>query len=137
MDQFLLDQLKIHEGFKKKVYTDTEGYQTIGYGFAIKDLELDRDIAEEILARKVTYLITRIRRTFDWYDTMPEDIQDVVVNMCYNIGIKGYSKFKKHIKHLKSNNWEDAADEMLDSLWAKQVKTRANELSDIVRNCNN
>ena len=134
--QYLLDQLKIHEGFKKKVYTDTEGYQTIGYGFAIKDLELDRDIAEEILARKVTYLITRIRKAFSWYDSMPEEIQDVVVNMCYNLGIKGYSSFKKHIKYLKEKNWEYAADEMLDSLWAKQVKTRANELSDIVRDYN-
>ncbi len=133
--QYLLDQIKTHEGFKKKVYIDTEGYQTIGYGFAIKDLELDEDIAEEILSRKLTKLISRIRKTFDWYDTMPEEIQDVVVNMCYNLGISGYSKFKKHIKYLVEKNWDKSADEMLDSLWAKQVKSRAIELSEIVRNC--
>ena len=133
--QYLIDQIKQHEGFSSKVYVDTEGYSTIGYGFAIKDLELDEDIAEEILARNLTKLISRVRKTFDWYDSMPEEIQDVVINMCYNLGIKGYSKFKKHIKYLKEHNWELASDEMLDSLWAKQVKTRANDLSNIVRNC--
>ena len=131
----LLNRIKHHEGYRKSVYKCTEGFDTIGYGFAIKDLELDEDIAEEILARNLTKLITRVRKTFDWYDSMPEEIQDVVINMCYNLGIKGYSMFKKHIKYLKEHNWELAGDEMLDSLWAKQVKTRANDLSNIVRHC--
>ena len=45
----LIDRVKHHEGFKSKVYKCTEGFDTIGYGFAIKDLVLEEDIAEQIL----------------------------------------------------------------------------------------
>ena len=45
----IVKSIKYHEGFKSKVYKCSEGYDTIGYGFAIKDLELDEDIAEQIL----------------------------------------------------------------------------------------
>ena len=45
----LLKAIKRHEGFRSKVYKCTEGYDTIGYGFAIKDLEMPEHIAEEIL----------------------------------------------------------------------------------------
>ena len=47
----LLKELKRHEGFEPRVYKCTEGVDTIGYGFAIKDLYLDEDIAELILMR--------------------------------------------------------------------------------------
>ena len=57
----LLNQIKKHEGFRSSVYQCTEGYDTIGYGFAIKDLEMDEDMAEEILIRKVEKLIKRVR----------------------------------------------------------------------------
>ena len=49
----LIKEIKKHEGFRSKVYQCTEGYDTIGYGFAIKDLELDEDIAELIVMRKL------------------------------------------------------------------------------------
>ena len=52
----LLKQIKQHEGFRSRVYQCTEGYDTIGYGFAIKDLVLDEDIAELILMRKIDKL---------------------------------------------------------------------------------
>ena len=42
--QDIVDDIKKHEGFRSKVYKCTEGYDTIGYGFAIKDLVLDEDI---------------------------------------------------------------------------------------------
>ena len=45
----LFNRIKVHEGFRSKVYKCTEGYDTIGFGFAIKDLEMDEDIAEQIL----------------------------------------------------------------------------------------
>ena len=56
----LLNEIKKHEGFKSNVYQCTEGYDTIGYGFAIKDLVLDEDIAELILMRKLDNLQLRI-----------------------------------------------------------------------------
>ena len=65
---------------------------------------------------------------------MPQEVQEVVLNMCYQLGITGVSKFRKAISALQEGEWQEAADEMLDSLWARQTPNRAEELSNIVRN---
>jgi lysozyme len=130
----LLNEIKKHEGFRSRVYKCTEGYETIGYGFALKDLELDEDIADLILKRKLSKLQVRICDTFDWYLDSQQEVQDVVVNMCYQLGLSGFSQFKKTIYYLETEQYEGAAEEMLDSLWHKQTPTRSQELSDIIRN---
>ena len=128
----LLKEIKKHEGFRSSVYQCTEGYDTIGYGFAIKDLELDEDIAELILMRKLDVLQTRISSKFGWFDNSPKEVKDVVTNMCYQLGLSGFSKFKKTIYLLETEQYEEASVEMLDSLWAKQTPNRAKELSEIL-----
>ena len=129
----LIKKIKKHEGFRSTVYECTEGYETIGYGFAIKDLKLDEDIAEMILVRKIADLVARIKETFPWTKDAPEAIQDVVVDMCYQLGINGFSKFKKTIYLLETEQYDEASIEMLDSLWAKQTPNRAKELSEQLR----
>ena len=129
----LLKQIKQHEGFKSSVYQCSEGYDTIGYGFAIKDLEIDEDIAELILMRRIDKLQKRIASTFGWWLNSDQEIKDVVTNMCYQLGVSGFSKFKKTIYYLETEQYEDASLEMLNSLWAKQTPNRAKELSERVR----
>ena len=129
----ILKSIKKHEGFRSKVYKCTEGYDTIGYGFAIKDLEMDEDIAEEILLRKVENLISRVRKKFSWLDSVPPAVQGVIVEMSYQMGVSGVSKFKKALHAMQMFQWKLAADELLDSRWAKQIPNRAKELSDIIR----
>ena len=129
----LLKSIKYHEGFRSTVYQCTEGYDTIGYGFAIKDLVLDEDIAELILLRKLEKLQHRIASTFGWWYNSPKTVKNVVTNMCYQLGISGFSKFKKTIYLLETEQYEDASIEMLDSLWAKQTPNRAKELSEALR----
>ena len=132
--QDIVEDIKKHEGFRPKVYECTEGYDTIGYGFAIKDLELDEDIAEEILLRKLEKLIKRLRDKFDWLDEVPYEVQGVLVNMAYQMGVSGVCKFKRALKYMEHQNWERAAEEMLMSRWHKQTPNRARELSNIIRN---
>ena len=129
----LLNRIKHHEGYRSRVYKCTEGYDTIGYGFAIKDLELDEDLAEEILIRKVEELIKRVRSKFDWLDSVPREVQGILVEMSYQMGLSNVSKFKKALHAMQMLQWRKAADEMLDSKWAKQTPNRAKELSDIIR----
>ena len=129
----LIDDLKKHEGFRSTVYQCTEGYDTIGYGFAIKDLKIDEDIAELILMRKLADLQDKISHTFGWFHNAHEVIQDIVTNMCYQLGLSGFSKFKKTIYLLETEQYEEASIEMLDSLWAKQTPARARELSERIR----
>ena len=129
----LINEIKKHEGFSSAVYKCSEGYDTIGYGFAIKDLVLDKDVAELILERKLKDLQEKIASRFGWFYNAPKIVKDVVTNMCYQMGITGFSHFKNTIYYLETEQYEEAADEMLDSLWHKQTPSRSNELSDIIR----
>ena len=130
----LLESIKKHEGFVEHVYDDSLGIPTIGYGFAIKDLILDEDIAEDILIRKLERLQRNANSRFKWLEDMPVVIQGVILNMCYQLGVTGVSKFRRAISALQEGDWDEAANEMLDSLWARQTPNRATELSNIVRN---
>jgi lysozyme len=129
----LLDKIKEHEGFRSSVYQCTQGVDTIGYGFAIKDLELTKEIAEQILIKKIANLESNISKKFEWYHTAPQEAKEVVINMCYQLGLSGFSKFKKTIYLLETEQYEEASVEMLDSLWAKQTPRRAKELSEVIR----
>jgi lysozyme len=129
----LIDSIKKNEGYVGVVYKDKLGIETIGYGFAIKDLELDEDICHEILTRKLKNLDSRINVKFDWFKYMPPKIKDVVMEMCYQMGVYGFSRFKKTIAYLQNKQWKDASVEMLDSRWAEQTPNRARALSDIVK----
>ena len=133
----LIDKIKEHEGFRSTVYQCTAGHDTVGFGFAIKDLELDLDIAEEILKRKLDKLIKRVHNRFSWVSNAPEPIQEVVYNMSYQIGVSGFSRFKKTIQYLADKNYDKASKEMLDSRWARQTPNRAIRLSNIVKALSN
>ena len=129
----LLESIKKHEGFVEHVYDDSLGIPTIGYGFAIKDLVLEEDLCDEILLRKLRILGKSVIGKFPFFDSLPSDCKTVLMEMCYQLGVTGVSKFKKALRAMEDGDWEKAADEMLDSKWAKQTPNRAKELSDIVR----
>ena len=132
MTSHLLEAVKLSEGFRDKVYKCTEGYDTIGYGFAVKDLVMDEDIAEMILRRKLDTLIDSANKRFSFLKDMPVEVQDVVYEMCYQMGISGVSKFKKTLMYLENFEFKMASKEMLDSRWARQTPNRAKRLSNIV-----
>ena len=128
----LIDNIKISEGFRSKVYKCTAGYDTIGYGFAIKDLDLDEDICDMILERKIAKLVKRLGDRLPYLYTVPVEVHDVLVEMAYQMGVSGLLKFKKTLMYVESKDYKDASVEMLDSRWAKQTPNRAKKLSDIM-----
>ena len=136
-----LDNLKEmivkHEGHEPRVYKCSNGFDTIGYGFAIKDLFMDKEIADFILDKKIRGILAGIEANDDW-DTWfwdkPQNVKEVLINMIYQIGFSGVRKFKKTIRYIKEDNFSLAAEEMLDSKWARSDSpNRAKELSDIVK----
>jgi lysozyme len=129
----LVDSIKVSEGFRPRLYQCTAGVDTIGYGFAIKDLHLDEDICDMILERKLGELKLRIHKNYPFVLDLPESVQDVVIEMCYQLGLTGFSAFKKTIQFLRLEDFKSASVEMLDSRWAKQTPNRAKRLSQIVK----
>ena len=126
----LIESIKESEGFRSKVYRCTEGYDTIGYGFAIKDLELDEDICHQILVKKLDDLIDNANDKFPFLLEIPDEKADIVYEMIYQLGLNGVSKFKLMLKALEKQDFEKASAEMLDSLWAKQTPNRALKMSN-------
>ena len=91
---------------------------------------MDEDVATLILMKKLHALLQRITVAFPWFKDIDETAKKVVINMCYQLGIRGFSKFKKTIYYLETEQYEEASIEMLNSLWAKQTPNRAKELSE-------
>ena len=125
----LIERIGVNEGFRSKPYQCSEGVWTIGHGFTW--------IAEEeslsILTGRVSELHLKLLDDLDWYKDMPPEVQGVIIEMCFQMGFAGFRKFKKAISNMQDKDWKGAADEMLDSRWAKQTPGRANRLADIVR----
>jgi len=127
----LIDNIKESEGFKSTVYKCTQGFDTIGYGFAIKDLVLSEEISTMILVEKLDKINERLS-SFDFYLNSPDEIRDVLIEMAYQMGVGGLLKFKKTLKLVAERDYKQASIEMLDSLWAKQTPNRAKKLSLIM-----
>ena len=142
--QKLLDIIKEHEGFKSKPYSleyktangenVTEKFKTIGYGFRMDYLEIDEEIAELILLRKIHEIEKNLDNNFDWYDDLPESVRHGVISIVYQLGLTSFMSFRKTIGFLSEGKWEEAADEALDSRWAVQTPSRAKAVTDMIRN---
>ena len=139
----LREQLKIDEGVKYEVYDDHLGYKTFGIGHLVtpKDKEYGAPIGtpvseervNEVFNSDVDIYISEAKKVFPDLETKPEEVQQVVVNMCFNMGAPRLSQFKKFIQAINDELWTTASVEMLDSRWAKQVGVRATRLSDRIK----
>ena len=56
--------------------------------------------------------------------------QLVLMDMAFNMGVPRLCKFVKMWTALEQYDYHKAAEEMLDSRWARQVKTRAIKLAN-------
>ena len=130
----LIDDIKRHEGFSSCVYKCTAGYDTIGYGTRVKYLVVTEEQSEEWLKEEINNLKYILADRYDWFLPAPQEVRDIVINMSYQLGVSGFSKFKKTIKLLKNKDYEGASDEMLDSKWARDdTPNRAKDLSKRLR----
>ena len=131
--QDIINSIKAHEGYEPMVYQCTEGNDTIGVGCKVDDLFLSEKVCDLILEEKLNDLIPRIERKLSWFRYAQDEVKLVIVNMSYQMGLSGVLKFKRALAAMEIKNWDLAATEMLDSLWARQTSRRANELADIIR----
>ena len=129
------EEIKACEGYVNKIYKCSEGFDTIFYGHKVlpeatyeHDVEYPKEIGEEVFEKD-------FQRTLDAAERLIADrpinntAKEVIINMVYQIGENGVSKFKNMFKALDNEDYGEASFQMLDSLWAKQTPNRANKLS--------
>lgn len=133
----LREMIKRHEGFRLELYKCSAGKLTIGYGRNLTDVGITEGEAEQLLSNDIVNAQIDFCRIFDFsvakIGPIPSAAYDALVDMMFNLGFSRFMKFKKMIAAIEAENWSLAADEMLDSKWAKQVGSRAIELAEMVR----
>ena len=132
----LIDQLRIHEGVEKTVYNDSEGIPTIGVGRNLRDRGLSDDEIDYLLSNDIDIVVNELDKVMPWWKDLDEVRQRVLCDLVFNLGMPRFSGFKKSISYMKQQMWDQAADELLDSKWARQVGRRAHTLSEMMRTGN-
>ncbi len=140
----LQEELENDEGVKYEVYLDHLGYPTFGIGHLITDddpecgaavgTDIDRDRVKEAFETDVESVLSDCDRLYVQFEHLPEEVQLIVANMMFNMGYTRLSKFKGMKRGVDAQDWEAAADEMVDSAWYNQVTNRADRLVVRMRN---
>jgi len=113
-------------------YQDIKGIWTIGYGTNLQKLVIKEELAVEWLTDHLDQA-EMLAGGFPWFADLSQPRKDVVIEMIYNLGLAGFGKFGKMHRAVLEKRWDDAAAEMLDSDWRKQVGLRAERLAQQMR----
>ena len=127
-------QLVRHEGLRLKPYRCTAGKLTIGVGRNLDDCGISQKEAYALLDNDIRKCEQQLLDEIPViYNALDEARQSVLLNMCFNLGLKGLLGFNNTLAFIAAGDWERAANGMLASKWAKQVGFRAIELSEMMR----
>ena len=137
----LLESVKKHEGYRNKVYLDTLGKRTVGVGhLCVEDFwDDDKEFEEKFLMTILEHdLSTAIKGANDLMAEhgcmdINEKAHEILIEMVFQLGKTGVSKFRNMWKALAEHNYVGASFEMLDSRWAKQTPNRAKSMAQIMK----
>ena len=140
----LREQLKIDEGCVYEIYNDHLGYPTFGIGHLVieSDPENGQEVGTPVSADRIIEAFEQDVETvlsdcailYPDFDELPEEVQQIIANMMFNLGRPRLSAFKGMKAGVDSRDWNEAADQMVDSRWYRQVGARAERLVERMRN---
>jgi len=135
----LQDEISKDEGVKYETYRCSLGHLTGGIGHLITEWDeevyagpigttIPNEQVNDWFAKDIETTIKDCNLLFSQFNNLPEDIQHVLANMCFQLGRPRLSKFKNMIAAVEDLDWARMADEMEDSNWYKQTPNRAQRL---------
>jgi len=125
----LLSMIERDEGYRQFPYNDTVHVWTIGIGRNLESKGISREEARYLAQNDINECTAALRRDLPYFDGLSECRQGVLINMAFNLGIAGLLKFGKMLVAVGGGYWKEAAKEMLDSQWSRQVGQRASRLA--------
>ena len=139
----LREQLEVDEGCVYEIYNDHLGYATFGIGHLVTESDpeqgqsLGTPVSSERVAEAFESDIQSVLRDcnilYSDFHNLPEEAQQVIANMMFNLGRPRLSKFAGMKRGVDARDWNAAADEMVDSNWYRQVTNRADRLVERIR----
>ena len=141
----VFEQLKIDEGVVNEIYKDHLGYPTFGVGHLVleSDPEFGQEVGTPVSEDRVRDCFERDLDTSisecvalygEQFEQWPGEVQEILVNMMFNMGRTRLGKFKNFRKALEAKDWKQASIEGKDSLWYRQVTNRADRLMERLSN---
>tara|TARA_R100000231_G_scaffold19271_1_gene19194 strand:+ start:276 stop:710 length:435 start_codon:yes stop_codon:yes gene_type:complete len=137
----LMNRIKKHEGFVPKVYKDSLGYATIGYGHLVRPdeqweegKEYSKEELEHVFKNDFNNAVDQATGLMNGI-SLDDKAREVIIEMVFQLGVGGVGKFKKMWEALRNGDYAEASVQMLDSRWAKQTPNRAESLSSVMRSC--
>jgi GH24 family phage-related lysozyme (muramidase) len=129
-----LDILRKEEGFEEYPYEDLGGGLTIGYGCNLAQEPLYKEEGEWMLIYRVGRRVDGLVDGIEFWSELPPDVRTVLIAMAYQMGVRGTLLFKRTLEFMREGMWANAAEEMLDSNWARNPNTaaRAKRMAAIV-----
>ena len=134
----LRKELEVDEGVKHEIYNDHLGYPTFGIGHLVSDTDpehgqeigtpVSEDRVIEAFNKDVESVLNDCTILYGDFSKWPEEAQLIIANMMFNLGRPRLSKFKGMKAGVDAQDWNKAADEMIDSAWYRQVPNRAGRL---------
>ena len=134
----LRDTLKVDEGCVNSIYLDHLNLPTLGIGHLINEWDeeygkpvgtpVSEERVNELFDKDIQITIDECEQLFGNFQDLPEEVQQIIANMMFNLGRPRLSKFKKLCKAVAERNWKECAIQMEDSKWHKQVTKRADRL---------
>lgn len=145
--QQLYEEISSDEGKVLHAYLCSESHKTIGIGHKVLATDVENalpihgtndDVSDEecisearcyeLFQEDVQVAIDGCQKIYDNWDGLPQEAQHILVNMCFQLGRGGLSKFKNMNSAVEDYQWQRASQEMMDSRWARQTPERAERL---------
>ena len=137
----LMERIKKHEGFVPKIYKDSLGFATIGYGHLVlpeeqweEGKEYSKEQLEHVFKTDFNNAVGQATGLMDGMN-LDDKAREVIIEMVFQLGVGGVGKFKKMWEALRNKDYGEASFQMMDSRWAKQTPNRAESLSKVMRSC--
>lgn len=136
----VFEQLKIDEGVVYEIYNDHLGYPTFGVGHLVLESDpehgqptgtpVEEQRVKECFENDLDIAIGECNALYEGgeFNDLPDEVQQILVNMMFNMGRTRLSKFKKMHAAILEGDWKEAAKEGRDSRWYRQVTNRAERL---------
>ena len=134
MYEELKSEIKEHEGYRDTVYLDSLSKRTVGFGhLCVEDhwedgKQYDKEYLEEIFEKDFNIALTDANKILDG-KPVNHIAREVIIELVFNIGMPRTKKFVKCLAALDNEDYNEAGNQILDSLYAKQVPARAGKLS--------
>ena len=132
----IVEDLKRHEGVILHGYLDHLNYMTIGVGRCVQEnvgIGLTMEEAEYLLANDITRVREELTKMFEWFEDLNEPRQEAMINLNFNLGMTKLRGFKMALAAMSENDFDEAADQFMDSRWSSQVGQRAVEVTEQIR----